>query len=638
MAWYNSPVNQQDLVSFQNSGLPYSQGSFVNDKPMARQEVIDGLLALKNQGLNFTLTGGFGAGHTSPEHTTYGTAVDLVPQGKTTYDQMTSALKSAGFNTLVHNQGSGMHIHVTPGQTMIAGGSPQREPTPTKTVKPSTLTDRLVQGITGSTPASATTSPEDLAIEKENARLSAGGYTSPDKLAQDLGNKTGASPMNNLGFLGQLPQLGATQTLTDDLLRRGNNQPNMNRPNPMQNLMATQQMGSGGMAPQSQGMPQQQPMPQGRPGGAMGAAAPAQQPASQPEKKKMNLTPLSLALIGIGQNLLHPGTPGEFNALSGYMSSNSLNQQNIAADKEKQDKQNQLEREKMQLEKELTERKLASSEAESARRESYQDKLLALQEKELNMKTQAAGEGDIFGGNKNPALTAIRIMNDPAKFNGMTPETQTLLKQYAQNAVKDPNTLFEQKQSEMQGKQAGQTGKQGATVGDVTAMQAGGKNLAATEQQYALMTSKMPQLENTVNKLSSLAEAATYTKAGQFSNEFKRQLGIDVGDAGVARKEYEATINNQVLPLLRQTFGAQFTEREGQTLRETLGDINASPREKQAVLNSFIQQKRADIESSRQQIQIQQQQQGNMGLPGQAQSDAFSRQQLLEEAKRRNLM
>jgi hypothetical protein len=119
------------------------------------------------------------------------------------------------------------------------------------------------------------------------------------------------------------------------------------------------------------------------------------------------------------------------------------------------------------------------------------------------------------------------------------------------------------------------------------------------------MKSKMPSLEKTVTQLNTLANAATYTKVGQFTNELKRQLGANVGNAAVARKQYESMVNNQILPLLRQTFGAQFTEKEGQTLRETLGDVNASPKEKQAVLKSFIQQKRRDVEDTARQIDIQ---------------------------------
>jgi len=136
------------------------------------------------------------------------------------------------------------------------------------------------------------------------------------------------------------------------------------------------------------------------------------------------------------------------------------------------------------------------------------------------------------------------------------------------------------------------------------------KELAAAEEQkkfgqgqgeaksdLASQSSKMPGLETVVKKLDDLSEKATYTIAGQATDEVRRQLGMAPRDSSVARAEYEAVVNNQILPLLRDTFGAQFTEREGARLAATLGDPRKSPPEKQAVIKAFIEQKRRDIES-----------------------------------------
>lgn len=112
-------ATDKDLVGFSSAGLPYNQGVFVNDTPRARQEVVDILSGIHKQGLGFTLTGGYGKGHKSPEHTTYGTAVDLVPTGETSYEALVKALKAAGMNTLVHDAGSGKHIHAYPGESML---------------------------------------------------------------------------------------------------------------------------------------------------------------------------------------------------------------------------------------------------------------------------------------------------------------------------------------------------------------------------------------------------------------------------------------------------------------------------------------------------------------------------------------
>lgn len=106
----------------------------------------------------------------------------------------------------------------------------------------------------------------------------------------------------------------------------------------------------------------------------------------------------------------------------------------------------------------------------------------------------------------------------------------------------------------------------------------------------------LPGLEKVVTDLSALGKKATYTRVGQVADAVRRQLDMGVGPGAIARKEYIAKVDNEVLPLLRSTFGAQFTQKEGESLKATLGDPNASPEEKDAVLRSFIQTKRSQIE------------------------------------------
>jgi len=114
----------------------------------------------------------------------------------------------------------------------------------------------------------------------------------------------------------------------------------------------------------------------------------------------------------------------------------------------------------------------------------------------------------------------------------------------------------------------------------------------------------LPQLEKVVNKLSDLGKKATYTYIGQTVDSAQRQAGMDTGEGAVARKEYISYVDNQVLPLLRQTFGAQFTLKEGENLKVTLGDPNATPEEKDAVLRSFIDTKKQTINSKERQYGI----------------------------------
>lgn len=131
-----------------------------------------------------------------------------------------------------------------------------------------------------------------------------------------------------------------------------------------------------------------------------------------------------------------------------------------------------------------------------------------------------------------------------------------------------------------------------AAVETASGKAAGEAGVAATS-----LDSKMEGLDFVVERLGELADKATYTAAGQIADETRKQLGMEPSEGAVARSEYIAMVDNQILPLLRDTFGSQFTEREGQSLKATLGDPNKTPAEKKAVLKAFIEQKRRDVEA-----------------------------------------
>lgn len=129
-----------------------------------------------------------------------------------------------------------------------------------------------------------------------------------------------------------------------------------------------------------------------------------------------------------------------------------------------------------------------------------------------------------------------------------------------------------------------------------------GKNYAEDINAYNNMVSKMPELNDTVSKLNELGQSATYTKGGQLLDAVRRETGMSPRQSAVDRAAYISMIDNQILPLLRDTFGAQFTEREGNTLRKTLGDANSTPEEKAAQLDAFIRQKQMSIESQKRKL------------------------------------
>jgi hypothetical protein len=152
-------------------------------------------------------------------------------------------------------------------------------------------------------------------------------------------------------------------------------------------------------------------------------------------------------------------------------------------------------------------------------------------------------------------------------------------------------------------------GRRGQMIGTVPKDVAGaerqkveGKGLGEASDSLASISSKMPGLETVIKRLDDLSEKATYTTAGRTLDTARREFGSEPRESAIARAEYVSVVDNQILPLLRDTFGAQFTQKEGETLRETLGDPNKAPKEKQAVLKAFIEQKRRDVQALRSRV------------------------------------
>jgi hypothetical protein len=134
-------------------------------------------------------------------------------------------------------------------------------------------------------------------------------------------------------------------------------------------------------------------------------------------------------------------------------------------------------------------------------------------------------------------------------------------------------------------------------------LQKEGSELGEATANLADIDSKMPGLERVVKQLNVLSEKATFTMAGNAVDSARRQLNINPRESAVAKAQYNAIVDNQILPLLRFTFGAQFTQKEGETLKATLGDTSKSPQEKQAILNAFIEQKRRDVDALKTRVQ-----------------------------------
>jgi hypothetical protein len=154
-----------------------------------------------------------------------------------------------------------------------------------------------------------------------------------------------------------------------------------------------------------------------------------------------------------------------------------------------------------------------------------------------------------------------------------------------------------------------------------------GKRSGEAAGTLSFLEANIPKLEQTAQELSALGKTATYTSTGQFLDTARKELGFDPRQSAVDRTAYIAKVDNEVLPLLRDTFGAAFTLKEGEALRATLGDPNKTPQEKDAVLNAFIGQKKTQIDALRRQTGMAQPQ--NMPPAGQPPVQETPRQKLM---------
>lgn len=138
-----------------------------------------------------------------------------------------------------------------------------------------------------------------------------------------------------------------------------------------------------------------------------------------------------------------------------------------------------------------------------------------------------------------------------------------------------------------------ETGGQAAEA--IALGRASGSASAESSREAKDMQRNMPGLRVVVDQLYDLSNTATFTRAGRLRDDARRALGLPAGEGAIDRASYIAIVDNQILPLLKQTFGAAFTAAEGDRLRETLGDPDASPEEKHAKLEAFIGQQERNM-------------------------------------------
>lgn len=130
-----------------------------------------------------------------------------------------------------------------------------------------------------------------------------------------------------------------------------------------------------------------------------------------------------------------------------------------------------------------------------------------------------------------------------------------------------------------------------------------GENYAEDLNAYNNLVANLPTLEAMVEELDTLADKGTHTTTGRVIDTILKE-GFDKTSSGaLASAGYETRVNQNLLPLLRQTFGAAFTEKDREALTKTLGNPYEMPAIKKDTLKSFIENKKREIESKRRKLE-----------------------------------
>lgn len=116
------------------------------------------------------------------------------------------------------------------------------------------------------------------------------------------------------------------------------------------------------------------------------------------------------------------------------------------------------------------------------------------------------------------------------------------------------------------------------------------------------MTATLPSLNDMVDQLRELAPIVTSTFGGRLIDIAVKETGFGSTKGATAKAKFTGIIVNQVLPLLKPTFGGSFTIQEGAELKATMGDPDADPEQKLAQLDAFINQKIRNIEAKQRQL------------------------------------
>lgn len=148
----------------------------------------------------------------------------------------------------------------------------------------------------------------------------------------------------------------------------------------------------------------------------------------------------------------------------------------------------------------------------------------------------------------------------------------------------------------------------------------------------ARMEASLPGVKEAVGQLIELSNVATSTLGGRAFDFLIKESGFGSTKGADARAKLVAIVDNQVLPLLKETFGAAFTVQEGENLKASLVDPDASPSQKKQQLEAFLAQKERNIRTKQTQLNLPSA--GNADVPSSIDIGTASIEELIAERKR----
>lgn len=234
----------------------------------------------------------------------------------------------------------------------------------------------------------------------------------------------------------------------------------------------------------------------------------------------------------------------------------------------------------------LEQMKIAAAEKARNSLTPYQREMLALKKQQI----ENGGSDNPFNS-KNEFINLMGIRNNPQVWDSLPDDQKALVNARLNYMSNNPDNAYDISYQKKRGSAQADI----ETRGDIAYQGQLGKDRATLEKENTASERNLPAFEDMTNELISLADKATYTKAGQARDFLLRQTGLPMSEGGIAREKYRQVVANELIPKLKQMFGGQLSDAERESLLATLGDVNLSPEEKKSAINAFIEAKRRQV-------------------------------------------